>query len=671
MSYDALIKALQPLTQRVRTDKTATKGARGQAWTDEPLTTAALRHHLNGGPARGVCPIKEGEDTTRVGLLDFDSHKGETPWSEMQAAAGRVCEALEARGLRPVPWRSSGGRGIHVYVLWDEPQDAYTVRQVLTEALADCGMRNGNGGVRAGQAEVFPKQDSVPVGGYGNQFILPLAGKSEPLDMLDLEPMGRDPGCIVWPSSAPLAKRDRPVREASSYTPEDAGLATQALMAITNDGSHPDEASRDWWFKVLCAAKEAGVSEGDAQAWSDRYGDSKPGDFEKTWRSITEGKEGGAPAAYLFTVAEAYGFHEHTRGEFDLVDTAAAEAEAEAQEAAKPLRYEFKPLGDLMRGRRLEWLVKGVLPKAQLGALYGASGSGKSFFAIDLAMCIARGLPWRGHRVKQTRVAYIIAEGADGFMLRVDAYARQHGIAEPNDVPMRGLTAAPDLRKAPDVKDLIRGIKAFGEVGLVIVDTLAQTTPGANENSSEDMSPAIKNCQAIHEATGAMVLLVHHSGKDAAKGMRGWSGMRGALDAELEVVRTATGRKVTLTKAKDGKDGTEWGFDLDIVTLGLDEDGDEITSCVVREIDVPTAKLERKLGPNEMVVNDVVQEFAKVQTAGIEVEAVIAEAARRMPEPVAGKRDTRRQHAKRALESLCSGDTAPYWMDGEGCLSVL
>ena len=180
--YEALAAALQPLITRVRTDVTAVKRADGSRWTDEPLTPERLARHLNGGPARGVCPIKAGESVTLVGLLDFDSHGGETNWATMSDVVARVVDALElAWGMSPILFRSSGGRGVHLYLLWDEPQDAYSVREFLREVLGACGLRDGAGGVAAGQVEVFPRQSSVPVGGFGNQAVLPLAGKSMPL----------------------------------------------------------------------------------------------------------------------------------------------------------------------------------------------------------------------------------------------------------------------------------------------------------------------------------------------------------------------------------------------------------------------------------------------------------------------------------------------------------
>ncbi len=177
-----LIPALRPLTRRVRRDVTACKREDGaQAWTREPLTVETLAQHLNGGPARGVSFIKPGESVTLVALLDFDSHGGETPWGEMSEVVGRVTLHLQALGMHPILFRSSGGAGVHLYLMWDDAQDAYSVRCFLADALEACGLRSGTKGVVAGEVEVFPRQNEVPEGGYGNQAILPLAGKSEPL----------------------------------------------------------------------------------------------------------------------------------------------------------------------------------------------------------------------------------------------------------------------------------------------------------------------------------------------------------------------------------------------------------------------------------------------------------------------------------------------------------
>lgn len=173
------VAALLPLVERLNRSHCWIKTTEGPRRIDEKFTEFMLAEHCAGRKAYGLCPIAPGESTTRVAVLDFDSHKGETPWPAMLETARNVAFALEQEGYTPILFRSSGGNGIHLYLLWNEPQDAYSVRQMLGGVLASLGLSPGTGGVAKGQIEVFPKQDSVPVDGFGSMFVLPLAGKSE------------------------------------------------------------------------------------------------------------------------------------------------------------------------------------------------------------------------------------------------------------------------------------------------------------------------------------------------------------------------------------------------------------------------------------------------------------------------------------------------------------
>jgi AAA domain len=310
-----------------------------------------------------------------------------------------------------------------------------------------------------------------------------------------------------------------------------------------------------------------------------------------------------------------------------------------------------------------------VLPQAELVVLYGESGSGKTFMALDLVMAIVTGSPWRGRKTKQGRCVYIAAEGAGGFRNRIQAYVADKQL-DASTLDMGVIHAAPNFLLKEDALDVARSI---GKCAVIVVDTWAQTTPGGNENSGEDMGKALAHCKGLHRATGAVVILVHHAGKDATKGARGWSGLRAAADAELEVVRSGDARAMRLSKQKDGEDNTVWGFKLETVSIGMDEDDEIITSCVIRETEggMPGPQLVRKLGAVATVANAVIQEFALAQNSGIELEEVIKETAKRLPEPKEGKRDTRKQLAKRAIvEQLCTGDDAPYFLE-DGCLSVV
>lgn len=392
---------------------------------------------------------------------------------------------------------------------------------------------------------------------------------------------------------------------------------------------------------------------------------------EERWRSF--GKGGGAQVTgrTLVKLANDHGAKISMNSpaspdEFEeLVERALDEAETTGN-----LRFNFEPVATFSSAQALPWIIKGVLPQAGLAVVYGASGSGKSFAVLDMGFAIARGEPWRGKRVKQGRVAYIAAEGAEGFRKRLAAYAIHHSV-DLATVPMSVLDGAPNLMELKDAKDLAAGVMASGGADVIIVDTFAQTTPGANENAGEDVGKALGHCKRLHELTGALVVLIHHSGKDASKGARGWSGLRAAADAEIEVVREGDMRALRLSKNKDGEDGLQWGFALDVVQLGVDEDLDPITSCVAVEAEIPVGGMsDRKLGAVEKVVNDVIQDFAKAQTEGIEVGPVLAEAIKRMDPPADGKRDTRKMRARRALEALTTGDDAPYWLGDDGCIAV-
>ena len=268
---DNLIAALEPLTSRARTDVTAIKAQTGMAWTREPLTEARLKRHLDGTMPRGVCPIKAGESTTRIALFDLDSHKGVTSWAEMVEIAAGLVDSARALGVELTAFRSSGGSGIHLFAIWDEPQDAFSVRGLMRVILSCSSLNDGAKGVAAGQVEVFPKQDSVPEHGFGNQFILPLAGKSAPLEPLcDYEVMPREYALqLAWAPSAPVPVVERPVRETHSVTvfaEGDLNQLRKALDAIPND---TDPLGYDEWRDIISGIHHAtgGSDEGYALAY--------------------------------------------------------------------------------------------------------------------------------------------------------------------------------------------------------------------------------------------------------------------------------------------------------------------------------------------------------------------------------------------------------------------
>lgn len=300
--------------------------------------------------------------------------------------------------------------------------------------------------------------------------------------------------------------------------------------------------------------------------------------------------------------------------------------------------------------------VKKLLPLGGLAVLFGAPGSGKTFIALELAMCIQRGTEWRGHRVRQGSVVYIAAEGASGLALRIQAYDLYHGDGD----SLLMMKHAPNMLDKEMVKKVLNAIHRVPSLALIVVDTLARVTPGANENASEDMGKLLYHCDILARKTGAMVMLVHHSGKDAAKGARGHSSLLGAADVMLEVVRDGDNRCLTVIKQKDGEDGGEFPFRLNTVDLGTkDEDGDRETSCVVlHNNESPKLAKGPKGGNQQPVFKTFIELLRNADDGRVAPEALLADSAAQLVdtrEAGSKKQDTRRQRARDAIDGLVAG----------------
>lgn len=176
-------------------------------------------------------------------------------------------------------------------------------------------------------------------------------------------------------------------------------------------------------------------------------------------------------------------------------------------------------------------LIAGFLDLDSLALLYGPSGSGKSFIALDWAMSVATGSWWLGHAIHPGPVLYVIAEGATGFGDRVEAW-QQHQTLYNDPENAIWLPVAVDIH-SPTWAQALATLAAELGVVLVVVDTLARSMVGADENSGRDMGIVIHGADLIRRATQACVLLVHHTGKNIEAGARGHSALLAAVDSSL------------------------------------------------------------------------------------------------------------------------------------------
>lgn len=305
------VAALLPLVERMHRGHYWRGTPGGPVCVKEPLDDFKLAQHCAGREAYGLCPIVPGESTCRVALLDFDSHDGATDWPGMVRTARDVMDAAALLfGLKGVAFRSGGGRGVHVYFLFDQAQDAHSVREALTEVLAACDLKPGTAGVAAGAVEAYPKQDRVKVGDFGSMAILPLARKSVLLDN-DGNPLPRDAILsLSWPMSESVpfvAQAPKPERVITSSP--DLDRLRSALAAIPND-----DVPYDNWFRLACAAHYATDGEGIEvfREWSARSAKHDDGFLETSvWPHLKTERGGEVITEHtLFALAAQHGWQD-------------------------------------------------------------------------------------------------------------------------------------------------------------------------------------------------------------------------------------------------------------------------------------------------------------------------------------------------------------------------
>lgn len=232
------------------------------------------------------------------------------------------------------------------------------------------------------------------------------------------------------------------------------------------------------------------------------------------------------------------------------------------------------------------WLIDGILQPSGLSLLYGQAGSRKTFLALDMALAVARGEPWRDRATRQAPVLYVACEAGRSFANRVVAYRVHHGLEDAN-VPFAAVMEPINLAdEAGDIEVLIERANELSEsfeakVGLIQVDTLSRALNGADENSPADMGRIVANLDRIRSATGAHVLAVHHTGKDAGRGARGHSSLRAAVDTEIEVASDGDYSTAFIRKQRDMATTGGFAFNLEIVRIGESASHRPITSCVV------------------------------------------------------------------------------------------
>jgi hypothetical protein len=317
-------------------------------------------------------------------------------------------------------------------------------------------------------------------------------------------------------------------------------------------------------FKVAARVKDFGVSElACLELMHDHWNERCSPTWD--WESLA------------LKVSNAYHYGkkpvgtESAQADFDAV--------AEAPTATPRPRLFVREWSEIKPRLADAYLIQKLLGEGAMSVVYGESNVGKTFFAMGMAYSIASGTPFAGRKAEKGATLYVAAEAGLSAENRVAALRRHH---KGDDVPF-GLVPCPVdlLRPSGDTQALVELVRQYeakhGKVRLIVIDTLSRAIAGGNENSPDDMGALVKHLDALRVATKAHVMVVHHSGKDTAKGARGHSLLRAATDTEIEIQAGVA----KITKQRDMDMGAPIGFDLKVVDLGTSRDGETVTSCVV------------------------------------------------------------------------------------------
>lgn len=293
---------------------------------------------------------------------------------------------------------------------------------------------------------------------------------------------------------------------------------------------------------------------------------------------------------------------------FEPVEIKPRAAAAPATPRPKLYHLPYAEAAELALTDASESLIEGLLDRLAMSVWYGESNSGKTFAMLDASWHIAAGRPWAGMPVRRGAVVYVAAEGGKGILKRVRALRDRY--PEAGNVPLHLIPCPVDLlHQNTDLKPLVALIREIEaqtgiKVELVVIDTLSRAIAGGNENDSQDMGIFVGHLDALRTATGAHVAVVHHTGKDKARGARGHSLLRAATDTEIEI----DARTLTVTKQRDMDGDIKIPFALKPVRIGMSKTGREITSCVVEMRQNGVAAVPTTLTPDAEAFADEIQE---------------------------------------------------------------
>ena len=277
---------------------------------------------------------------------------------------------------------------------------------------------------------------------------------------------------------------------------------------------------------------------------------------------------------------------------------------AETKPATSP-RFILKPFNEIELNTSPPYLVKGLVPREGLVVVWGPPKCGKSFWAYDLSMHVALGWDYRGRKVTQGPVVYIACEGERGLAARTEAFRQRHLAEVIDPVAFYLVTTRIDLiRERGELIDNILAQVPGKPPALVVIDTLNRSLVGSE---TDDMPYYVQAADEVWHRFGCAIIVIHHCGIDDTR-PRGSTSLSGAADAQIAVKKEVDGTVITEVELmKDGPEGEQTGSRLEVVEVGIDDDGDQLRSCIIVPAEVSTTTRKPKVMGQAQIALDLLR----------------------------------------------------------------
>lgn len=311
------------------------------------------------------------------------------------------------------------------------------------------------------------------------------------------------------------------------------------------------------------------------------------------------------------------------RGEFDdpLPTVDVPEFADEDEQGERKFRIPYLYNNDILDMPPPSFLIAPYVLKNTFSCLFGAPASYKSFLALDWALSLAHGVDWNGRVVDDGWVIYMAMEGQQGYKQRQEAWHKDNGL-NMNDAKLATIpipiSLADPADEQSDILELIEVIKYNNkdkDIKLIVVDTLARSFTGKDENSAVDMGIFVRNTSLLMQEFDCSVLAVHHTGKDDAKGMRGSSALLGAIDSGFEIKRKSDTMNVCLSvkKQKDTEEADPLWMEAREVSWLENKFGIERTSLVLDPSDEPKKK-PKPMSNDQVIALEILTDMSQNET---------------------------------------------------------